>query len=167
MGFKQEMNHNPQMLATRSSFVLASSASSRWVLPVASLLVWCAVAFSAVTWGLRIVALDDAAVLAVPVAQAAPEVSTSAVARSLGAVSAQPATAPPADSRFQLQGVVAGDGTRGAALLAVDGQPAKPYRVGATVAEGWVLQSVQGRRVSLGASVDGPETLRLELPAKK
>lgn len=147
------------MLATRTSFVFASSASS--------LLVWGAVAFSAVTWVLRGTAVDDADVAMTPVAQAAPEVNAAAVARSLGAVTAQPAAAPSADNRFQLQGVVAGDAAQGAALLVVDGKPAKPYRVGATVAEGWVLQSVQGRRVSLGASVNGPETLRLELPAKK
>ena len=167
MGFKQEMNHNPRMLATRTSLVLASSASSRWVLPVASLLVWGGVAFSAVTWVLRGSAVNDTGVAVTPVAQAVSEVNTSAVARSLGAVTAQSAAAPGADNRFQLQGVVAGDAAQGAALLVVDGKPAKPYRVGATVAEGWVLQSVQGRRVSLGASVDGPETLRLELPAKK
>ncbi len=166
-GVKQEMNHNPRMLESRSSIVLASSAASRWVLPVASLVVWGAVAFSAVTWGLRWSASDDSGVQAAPVAQALPDVNTSAVARSLGSVSAQPTAAPSADSRFQLQGVVTGDGAHGAALLVVDGKPAKPYRVGAQVADGWVLQSVQGRRVSLGASMDGPETLRLELPAKK
>jgi len=55
----------------------------------------------------------------------------------------------------------------GAALIAVDGKPAKPYRVGAVVADGLVLQSTQGRRVNLGASMDGPQTLVLELPAKK
>jgi general secretion pathway protein C len=51
--------------------------------------------------------------------------------------------------------------------MAVDGKPAKPYRVGALVTDGLVLQSAQGRRISLGASVDGPPTLVLELPAKK
>ena len=166
-GFKQAMNHNLRMLESRSSFVLASSAASRWVLPVASLVVWGAVAFSAVTWGLRWSASDDSVVQAAPVAQTVPDVSTSAVARSLGAVSAPSTAAPSTDSRFQLLGVVAGDAAQGAALLVVDGKPAKPYRVGAQVADGWVLQSVQGRRVSLGASIDGPETLRLELPAKK
>ena len=49
----------------------------------------------------------------------------------------------------------------------VDGQPPKPYRVGAVVAEGWVLQSAQGRRISLGATMGGPQTLVLDLPAKK
>jgi hypothetical protein len=35
------------------------------------------------------------------------------------------------------------------------------------VTEGMVLQSAQGRRVSLGMAVDGPQALVLELPAKK
>ena len=42
-----------------------------------------------------------------------------------------PATAPDAASRFQLQGVVADDLGRGAALIAIDGKPARPYRAGA------------------------------------
>jgi general secretion pathway protein C len=70
-------------------------------------------------------------------------------------------------SRFQLQGVMAGDASQGAALLAVDGKAAKPFRVGAVVADGLVLQSAQGRRVSLGATTNGPPTLELELPLKK
>ena len=167
MGFKQEMNHNPRMLATRTSLVLASSASSRWVLPVASLLVWGGVAFSAVTWVLRGSAVNDTGVAVTPVAQAVSEVNTSAVARSLGAVTVQSAAAPAADNRFQLQGVVAGDAAQGAALLVVDGKPAKPFRIGKPVAEGLVVQSTQAKRVQLGATMDSPSTLSLELPAKK
>jgi general secretion pathway protein C len=52
-------------------------------------------------------------------------------------------------------------------LIAVDGKPAKPFRVGTLVADGLVLQLAEGRRISLGASMDGPQTLVLELPAKK
>jgi general secretion pathway protein C len=60
-----------------------------------------------------------------------------------------------------------GAASQGAALISVDGKTAKPFRVGTLVADGLVLQSAQGRRVSLGASMDGPPTLVLELPAKK
>jgi general secretion pathway protein C len=70
-------------------------------------------------------------------------------------------------SRFQLQGVMAGGPDAGAALISVDGKPAKPYRVGAVVADGLLLQSAQGRRVSLGSAMVGPQTLVLELPVKK
>ncbi len=163
----QELNHNPQMLRRPPSFATVLSTSSRVVLPAASLLVWGAVAFSAVTWGLRWSATDvspshDAAAL-----QVTPEIDSSAAARSLGAAPVQAAAAPSLASRFQLQGVMAGGPAAGAALIAVDGKPAKPYRVGAVVADGLVLQSAQGRRISLGATMDGPQTLALELPAKK
>ena len=66
-----------------------------------------------------------------------------------------------------LVGVLAGGANQGAALIAVDGKAAKPFRVGATVAEGLVLQSVQGRRVNLGAGGDATAALTLELPARK
>jgi general secretion pathway protein C len=161
------MNHNPLMLRYRPSFATAFSASSRVALPVVTLLVWGAVAFSAVTWGLRWSATGNAPSNATTAAQALPEVDVSAAARSLGAAPVQAAAAPTLASRFQLQGVMAGGPNAGAALIAVDGKPAKPYRVGAVVADGMVLQTAQGRRISLGASMDGPQSLALELPAKK
>ena len=161
------INHNPLMLRYRPSFATALSASSRVVLPAATLLVWGAVAFSAVTWGLRWSATGAAPSNATAAAQALPEVDVSAAARSLGAAPAQAAAAPTLASRFQLQGVMAGGPNAGAALIAVDGKAAKPFRVGAVVADGLVLQSAEGRRVTLGAALDGPQTLALELPAKK
>ncbi len=155
------------MLRYRPSFATALSTSSRVALPVVSLLVWGAVAFSAVTWGLRWSATGAAPSNATAAAQTLPEVDATAAARSLGAAPVQAAAAPTLASRFQLQGVMAGGPNAGAALIAVDGKPAKPYRVGAVVADGMVLQSVEGRRISVGASMDGPQTLLLELPAKK
>ena len=155
------------MLRHRLNFATALSASSRVALPAASLLVWGAVAFSAVTWGLRWSATGETPSNATAAVQALPEVDVSAAARSLGAAPVQAAAAPTLASRFQLQGVMAGGPNAGAALIAVDGKPAKPYRVGAVVADGLVLQSADGRRISLGAAVDGPQALVLELPAKK
>ncbi len=160
------MNHNPLMLRHRPSFATALSASSRVALPVATLLVWGAVTFSAVTWGLRWSATGNAPSNATA-AQALPEVDVSAAARSFGAAPVQAAATPTAASRFQLLGVLDAGPDAGAALMAVDGKPAKPYRVGALVTDGLLLQSAQVRRISLGASVDGPSTLVLELPAKK
>ncbi len=160
------MNLNPLILSHRPSYPTALSASSRVALPAAALLVWGAVAFSAVTWGLRWSATGNAPSNATA-AQALPEVDVSAAARSLGAAPVQAAAAPTAASRFQLLGVLDAGSDAGAALMAVDGKPAKPYRVGAVVTDGLLLQSAQGRRISLGASVDGPPTLVLELPAKK
>ena len=124
--------------------------------------VWALVAYSAVSWGLKASVAGESP--SVAAAASVETIQPQSVARSLGAdvAAAQPTTA----SRFQLQGVLAGE-AQGVALLVVDGKPAKPYRVGATVAEGWVVQSAQGRRVTLGPSVDAPAALTLELPAKK
>jgi general secretion pathway protein C len=161
------MNHNPLMLRFSPSFAHAFSASSRLALPVATMLVWGAVAFSAVTWGLRWSATGAAPSNASMAVQALPEVDVSAAARSLGAAAVQTAAAPTQASRFHLQGVMSGGPNAGAALIAVDGKPAKPLRVGALVADGMVLQSAEARRVTLGASMDAPPTLVLELPSKK
>lgn len=155
------------MLRQLPSFTAAFRSSSRWALPLASLAVWAAVAFSAVTWGLRWSATGASPSQSAATALALPDLDSAAVARSLGAKPVQAVAAPTLASRFQLQGVMAGVASQGAALLAVDGKAAKPYRVGAVVAEGLVLQSAQGRRVSLGATKEGAPSLVLELPAKK
>lgn len=100
---------------------------------------------------------------------------TTAVARALGA---GPATATPdeqgaafASSRFNLVGVLAQGGAGGVALIAVDGLRPKPFAVGATVGEVWVLHSVKARQAVLArpAAADGtPEAgdagLVLQMP---
>jgi len=69
--------------------------------------------------------------------------------------------------RFSLVGVVA-DGHRwGAALIAVDGKPARPYRVGAVIEDGVTLLAVEQRRAVLGPSREAPPSLVLDLPALK
>ncbi|MFT4194233.1 type II secretion system protein N, partial [Ottowia sp.] len=86
------------------------------------------------------------------------------VARMLGAP--EPTAAAPAPdvvSRLALRGIVT-HGSRGAALIAVDGKPAKPVRVGAPldgVEGGWKVQAVEPRAVVLAA--DGRQA-RLEMP---
>jgi general secretion pathway protein C len=102
-------------------------------------------------------------------ASAAPEVDTALLARALGALPlAAPlaAAAPAAASRYALQGVVAVGTARGAALIAVDGQPARPFRIGAEVTTGLVLQAVTAQQVRLGAAIGGPTTVTLEMPSK-
>jgi len=89
-----------------------------------------------------------------------------AVVRGLGGAPVAALVQPSLASRFQLVGAVAGGPLQGAALLAIDGKPAKPYRLGAVVLDGMVLQSVQARRVSLGATMSGPAILTLDLPVK-
>lgn len=132
--------------------------------------IWAAVAAGAVAWGLRL------AVRPLPVpAHALPVAEGSAaradLSRLLGseaprerAVAAAPAEV---SSRFRLIGVVAPRGpqtsAQGLALLAVDGKPARPYRVGREVDERLVLLSVHRRGASLGPR-EGPASVKLELP---
>jgi general secretion pathway protein C len=96
------------------------------------------------------------------------EPDPAAVAHMLGAVSNQPVAAatPEAASRFALLGVVADEDQGGAALIAVDGKPARPFKVGTKVAEGFVLQSVTTRAAALGPNADGKPALTLQLPAR-
>jgi general secretion pathway protein C len=110
-----------------------------------------------------------AAISAAPLAPPSAIVDPSAVGRLLGyvpqAAGPQVATsAPNLASRFVLTGVVAGNSRGGAALIAVDGRPPKPFRVGRAIDEGVMLKAVQGRTAVLAATVDGPDLLTLELP---
>lgn len=89
------------------------------------------------------------------------------VGRVLGALPEAPvvaAVAPPLSSRFRLLGLVGQPGQRGAALIAIDGQPPKPVSVGAVVEAELLLLSVDRRVVRLGARVDDPAAFELSLP---
>lgn len=91
-----------------------------------------------------------------------------AVARALGAVppdQALPAAvSAAAPSRWRLLGVVARPGQRGAALLALDDQPPRPFAVGAALDGGLYLLAVDREGARLGSSPQGPVTLDLKLP---
>jgi general secretion pathway protein C len=142
---------------------------SRWPVASATFVLWALVAASAAYWGLKLAAGGpDATGLAATALQSS-AADPAAVARVLGASAASGAMplAPSLSSRFSLVGVVAGRSHQGAALIAVDGKPAKPFRVGSAVAEGLVLQSVEPRRAMLGASTAAPAALTLELPAPR
>lgn len=81
-----------------------------------------------------------------------------------GAHAAMPAAAVVnATSRFVLAGVVAGASHGGAALIAIDGKPAKPYAVGSRVDDSLMLQSVASRHAVLAASPSGPAAMTLEM----
>lgn len=146
---------------------MVTNSHSIWGVRLATLGIWALAAASLAYWGLRLSA--HAPALAVPVAApAAPAPDAQALARLLGALPAQAAVAASASSRFALVGVLAGRTSGGgAALIAVDGKPARPFRAGATVESGLVLQSLGPRQAYLGASADGPATLTLEIPQRK
>jgi len=98
-------------------------------------------------------------------ARPAPQIDTSALGRALGADTMSQAQAPaPEAITIQLLGVVAGEAGQGHALMAVDGAPAKTFKVGSVVSDGLVLQSVSTRSATLGPSMEGPTSQTLELP---
>lgn len=134
--------------------------------------IWAAVAASAVFWLLRLAATSPVAP-AHTVAVAVANAPRGDLARVLGAppaAAAAPGVAAPAEpalaSRFKLLGVAAprqgGDRT-GIALIAVDGKPARGFKVGAAVDGEIVLQSVHPRGAALGARGAGTQ-VTLELP---
>ena len=147
---------------------MVSNMQSRWTVAGATFALWAVVAASAVYWGLKFTSASGPPGGA-PLVRAPAPADPAAVARLLGSNPSAAAAAPVASlaSRFSLMGVVADRSHQGAALIAVDGRPAKPFRVGAAVDESLVLQSVDTRRAVLAASTDGPAVVTLELPARK
>ena len=145
---------------------MVSNAGNRWAVAGSTLLVWGLAAGSAVYWGMKL-SSGGRSVPVAPPARSAPPADPAAVARLLGStpVAAAPVVSP--SSRFQLLGVVAEPDGGGAALLAVDGKPPKPYRAGAQVDESLVLRSIEPRRVTLAASMQAPASVTLELPLKR
>lgn len=131
-------------------------------------LLWLAAGLSAGYWALlawgRSPVTPVAAVAMAPVGSDA-----AAVARALGAAAPAVAADTPAPvaaaSRYRLLGVVDQAGRNGAALIAIDSQPPRPYAVGAVLEGGLVLQSVSRLGAQLGASSAGPATVELSLPS--
>ncbi len=148
----------------------ASFGAAGWPVPVVTVLLWALAGLSAGWWGLKMVASGSAMTVAAPAAARLPDpLDPVVLERLLGAgpalaEGAGPVAAPSLASRFVLMGVVAGWAGGGTVLLSVDGQPPKHYRVGSAVAEGLVLQSVQGRVATIGATRGGPAAVTLELP---
>lgn len=151
------MNHNGRM-------------SARWV----TFLVWALVAASAAAWSLKLFVTAPTAPPQVAVAGQS-QLPRGDVTRVLGA-DAPPPVDPaagetlaraPADARFQLVGVVAPRGNEtargGVALIAVDGKPAKAFRIGAVVEGDNVVQAIRARGADLGP-MGGKVMVALNIP---
>ena len=135
--------------------------------------VWAAVAAVALYWGLKLFVTSPPAPAHTTLAMATPAAGAD-LSRLLGVDAPPVVEAAPAlvvDARFQLLGVVApravngstAPSREGVALIAVDGKPAKAYRVGAVVEGDNILQSVQSRGAQLGLR-GGPVGVALQLP---
>jgi general secretion pathway protein C len=156
------IHHNLRMMSFHRSFAVVT----RLPYGVTAVL-WCAAALSAGYWVLQFPSSPLA--LGAPVTAAAEgssAPSSTRLQRALGAVMVTTADAPET-ARLQLLGVIAGTSGQGSALIALDGQAPKAYRVGQTVGEGLVLQNLSPKRAQLGASVDGPRLQVLQLPVDK
>ncbi len=142
-----------------------------WTIRLATLLLWLLAAASGVFWALKLV--QGAAVpanAAVVSTATANVIDSTALAKGLGGGLVAPSAAPSGPSgisaaRFVLTGIVTGNAaSENLALIAVDGKPARPYRIGAALTEGVVLKSLDKRQVALAASIDVPASVSLELP---
>ena len=134
---------------------------------LSALVIWAAVAASAVFWGLRLFVSAPALPAGTAVVESA-QAARGDVVRLLGASpvqAAEPVQAPPQSSRFQLSGVMAPrqPGSQGVALIAIDGKPPRAFRVGARVDGDMVLQAVSLRTATLGAAGAGPG-FKMEIP---
>jgi len=141
---------------------------------LAALVVWAAVAASAVFWALRLFVTAPPLPAGTAVAESA-QAARGDVVRLLGAApvqaAAQVAAPPPESSRFRLSGVMAprGNAPYGVALIAVDGKPPRAFRVGSRVDGDLVLQSVTLRTATVGAAGGGDaaaaaSAFKMEMP---
>lgn len=141
---------------------------SSWRVRGVTFLLFALAAASAVHWALQGWGAGTAPGASLAAAAGQAPLDSRAVARALGGGVVKEAAEPApvvASRRFVLMGVVADVSSGGAALISVDGKPAKPLPVGATVDGRLVLKLVQGRRALLAPSMDAPAEVTLELPA--
>jgi len=137
--------------------------SSRWT----GFFVWALVAAVTAFWAMKIFA----ATRPVPPGAQAPQVvaANGPMERLFGAVVVPTApvnTPAPESSRFQLVGVIAppaGAAQGGYAVVALDNQPARTWRVGATIDGNTSLLSVSKRGADFGPQ-GGPAAFSLQLP---
>ena len=128
--------------------------------------VWAFVALSGWYWTQAVIAASKPPQSEVRRTASVSDVSNPVVlSRLLGATPAAMAGPGPGPvDRFVLSGVIASNVGQGAALIAVDGKPARPFAVGAELAPGYVLVSVASREAMLAEGLNAPVRAVLTLP---
>lgn len=136
---------------------------------LATVIVWAGVAVSGWYWTQVGLSARVRAVVDVAPPVMLPEVTHFAeLARLLGAaplVAAGPGPGPA--ERFSLSGVIATLVGQGAALISVDGKPARPFAVGSQIAPGYVLVGVGPREAMLADGPRSPVRAVLSLPVQR
>ncbi len=157
------------MIISRMQSLPHPSSNNLWLIRLLTFLLAALAAASAAYWGLKwpgTVAPTHNNLVAPP----AQTIDSAKIAQLLGARQTGDAAATASvQTSYKLLGVIAqggpgATGERGSALIAVEGASAKPYRIGDTVAEGLVLQSVKARSAGLAPSLQDAATITLELP---
>ena len=133
---------------------------------IATTFVWASVVASGWFWTQAIISAHVfSAVDAAPLPMPPDTTSTVALARLFGATSLpQAGPGPSPADRFVLSGVIASNVGQGAALIAVDGKSAQPFKVGSMLAPGFVLVSVAPREAMLAEEINSPVRFTLTLP---
>ncbi|MDQ3058011.1 MAG: general secretion pathway protein C [Pseudomonadota bacterium] len=147
---------------------MQTDAYRLWSSRIVTFVVAALAAASAAYWGLKAWGPSGPATASTLAVAWAQPVGPKALALALGGGLAAPVASsnatPPAVSRYALVGVVAARSRGGAALISIDGQEAKPVRVGSPVDAHLVLQSVMGRRAVLSSEANSAAIITLELP---
>ena len=146
------------------------TTSKPWMPRLSAFVLALLLAATVVFWIMHWPTSDNGPALPLPeVRDELPAANATVVARLLGQGDAAIETTaqPDAASRFRLTGIIASGKGRGVALVSIDGKPPKPYHEGSKLEEGWMLQSVEPRRIALATDAKAPVGLLLELPPKQ
>ena len=133
-------------------------------LQLATFCMWLAAVGSGAFWVLHINGAQNASNVPVAAMPQTDLLDGSKLAKILGATEPEVATPANMTDRFSLKGVISGARGKEAALIAVDDKPARAFRVGSSIEDGLILQSVAGRNITLAATADGPAVLTLKMP---
>jgi general secretion pathway protein C len=138
-----------------------------WWLRIATFTLAALAAASAAYWALNLSTPAPVPPSDLVFSDARPTSNPQVLAQLLGGgqAGAAPVKSDASASRLKLTGVVANRGQDGYALIAIDEQPAKHYRVGSQVSDKLMLQSVAPRSAALAIDREAPVSVTLDLPA--
>jgi general secretion pathway protein C len=138
--------------------------ATAWPVRLVTFVLAAAAAASVGFWILRWPATETSTRPVVPqVTQA--NVDTAKLGQLLGAGAGKDSTTPLVTiTQYQLLGVISHGGHWGSALIGIDGQPPKPYRVGDRLSDQVVLKSVMARSIVLASDMNASDGISVEMP---